>query len=171
MNGPGTENRMIIGISGLGAARGDMRLITHSLGSCVGICLYDCRTRVGGLAHCLLPRAYPHAPGDRGRMPAGEPGKFVDTALDALLGQMAGLGADVRRLGAKLYGGAAMFSFGGPGTFQNVGMLNAEMAKERLAALDIPILESDVGGTAARTITFDLETGRVDVKVIRRREP
>ena len=30
-------------------------LITYSLGSCIGLSLYDPVARVGGLVHCMLP--------------------------------------------------------------------------------------------------------------------
>ena len=30
-------------------------LVTYSLGSCVGVTMYDPRIRVGGLIHCMLP--------------------------------------------------------------------------------------------------------------------
>ena len=36
-------------------------LITYSLGSCLGLVLYDPITKVGGMVHCLLPLSKTHS--------------------------------------------------------------------------------------------------------------
>jgi chemotaxis protein CheD len=36
-------------------ARSPTELVSIGLGSCVGICLYDPVTKIGGLAHIMLP--------------------------------------------------------------------------------------------------------------------
>ncbi|NLY51006.1 MAG: hypothetical protein GX062_08405, partial [Firmicutes bacterium] len=46
-----------VGMADLAAARVPVVLCTIGLGSCVGIALYDRETRVGGLAHIMLPQA------------------------------------------------------------------------------------------------------------------
>ena len=86
----------------IGAAQGDSVLRTL-LGSCLGLVLYERRLRIGGLAHIVLPTA-----------PAGPcelPGKFVDTAVPALIRKMEQLadGAPLK-LWAKIAGGANMFT-------------------------------------------------------------
>ena len=46
-----------VAIADLAAVRGDSGdvIVTYALGSCVGVCLYDRRTRVSGMAHVMLP--------------------------------------------------------------------------------------------------------------------
>ena len=36
-------------------ARGDSRIITYALGSCIGITFYDPLIKLGGLLHIMLP--------------------------------------------------------------------------------------------------------------------
>ena len=50
---PRTEIRVKVADYAVG--RDEQTLITIGLGSCVAIALYDPRTRIGGLAHTLLP--------------------------------------------------------------------------------------------------------------------
>ena len=71
------------------------------LGSCVGLALYDRRRKIGGLAHIVLPCA---------REKTDRPGKFVDTAVPALIERMEKLAGIHLKMTAKLAGGASMFS-------------------------------------------------------------
>ena len=72
------------------------------LGSCVAIVLYDEQTRVGGLAHVLLPDpAFSSSPEKRWR--------FATTAIPDLLRELEQEGADRTRVTARLVGGACMF--------------------------------------------------------------
>jgi len=87
-----------IAMGALGVAQGDQVLRTL-LGSCLGLALYDRRLKLGGLAHIVLPKA-----------PAGPcelPGKFVDTAVPALIRKMEAL-ADGTAL--KLWAKIAMLT-------------------------------------------------------------
>ena len=71
------------------------------LGSCVGLALHDRRRKIGGLAHIVVPDS-------RGKV--DRPGKFVDTAIPALIEQMEQLAGQSLTLSAKFAGGANMFS-------------------------------------------------------------
>ncbi|MFP5223011.1 MAG: chemotaxis protein CheD, partial [Acidobacteriota bacterium] len=52
------KNRIVVSISDMKVSRkADDILVTHSLGSCLGLSAWDPVARVGGLIHCLLPRA------------------------------------------------------------------------------------------------------------------
>ena len=77
-------------------------LVSLGLGSCIGLVLLDRRAAVAGLAHVVLPAAIGT---DR-----SAPGKFADTAVDALVAAMEPLGARRTRLEAVLVGGASMFA-------------------------------------------------------------
>ena len=55
-------------------------LVTHSLGSCVGVVIYDPTVRVGGMLHAMLPDSNISA-----ERAASRPFMFVDTGLPALL--------------------------------------------------------------------------------------
>ena len=92
-----------VGISELKVAKGNGdELITYSLGSCVGLSIYDKKTKVGGLIHCMLPSSSL----DKEKAKAN-PCMFIDTGVFALLKRAIALGAERKKLIAKVAGGAA----------------------------------------------------------------
>lgn len=124
------------------------------LGSCVGLILYEPRLRLAAIAHIVLPNA-------QGRTPAT--GKFVDTAIEAMVDGLQGLGAVPTRLIAKLAGGANMFDSKGP--FQ-IGRQNVDAVYEQLAARRIRLIAEHIGGTRGRKATFECQTGEFLVEVL-----
>jgi chemotaxis protein CheD len=106
------KGELIVKVADFRSGTGNDVLVTIGLGSCVGIVLYDATARVGGLAHVLLPSPA------LGRQDS-HPAKFPQTAVPLLLEQMGQHGASIRRISARLIGGASMFSgLGAPGTIQ-----------------------------------------------------
>jgi chemotaxis protein CheD len=128
------------------------QLVTTGLGSCVGIALYDPVAKVAGLAHIMLPDS-------KQGLPSSNLGKFVDTAIPALIGEMEEAGAQRCRLQAKIAGGAQMFNFPDNNDNNRIGNRNVEAAVAILSQLDIPILAQDTGGRRGRTIFFDSNNG------------
>lgn len=124
------------------------------LGSCVGIVLYDRRRRVGGLAHVVLPQS---------REKPERPGKFVDTAIPALITEMQALHADPLRLSARIAGGAHMFAISGA---RRIGDQNIEAAEAALKAMRIPIVGRHCGGTKGRRMTLDVGTGATRIEIV-----
>jgi chemotaxis protein CheD len=136
------------------------RLVVFGLGSCVGIALYDPQSRVGGMAHVMLPSSHLY-----NRSPYA--GKFADTALVAMTAEMERAGAGRSRLVAKLVGGANMFS-NVPQTTASVGLRNIAAAREKLTEMGIPILSEQVGGTQGRTVFFHLADGQLEIRRLNR---
>jgi chemotaxis protein CheD len=136
------------------------RIITIGLGSCVAIVLYDARTRVGGMAHVLLP-----AP--QGGKDAEFPAKFPSTAVPLLLDAMRARGAE-GPVTARLVGGAALFTGlmtrDGAGA---IGARNIEASRAALAAANVRVVGEEVGGEAGRSVYLDLATGVVRVRSMR----
>lgn len=136
-------------------------LTTLGLGSCVGIALYDKATKVTGLAHIMLP--------DSKRITRNSNiAKFADTGIDETIRQMESLGANRRRLVAKIAGGADMFNLSSSttnGSFR-VGESNIIAVKEKLAQLGIPILAEDVGLNYGRTVIIDSQDGMFTIKSV-----
>ena len=52
----GTELK--VGIGDMKFSRGEGRIITYALGSCIGITFYDPVTRLGALLHIMLPAQF-----------------------------------------------------------------------------------------------------------------
>ena len=141
-----------IGILKVVAAPEKLRTV---LGSCIGIAVFDSQLQIAGLAHSILPQ---------GSEEIEQLGKFADQAVDNLVVRLTALGASRTRLTAKLVGGAAMFGTANNGA--QLGERNAEAARRRLQAYDIPIIGEAAGGTKGRKVLVDPDTGNIEVAII-----
>lgn len=142
-----------IGIAEIKIAKCPDKLRTV-LGSCVGVAIFDRVSKVGGLAHVMLPDS---------SIGKGDKGKFADTAVDALIEDVASAGGDPRRLTAKISGGASMF---GKTVDKGIGERNIQAVKERLKKHMIRLAAEDVGGTKGRRMILDPASGEVTVQII-----
>ena len=148
-----------VGMADLKAGKNPDSLISYGLGSCVGIALYDAQTKVGGLAHIMLPDSTQARATDN-------TAKFADTAIPVLLEQILRLGAQRNRVTAKIAGGSQMFSFAQATDIMRIGDRNAEAVREVLKAHSIRILAEDVGGNYGRTVELLLESGVFVIKTV-----
>lgn len=147
----------MVAVADWAADRGDAALITLGLGSCVAVALYDPETRVGGLAHILLPSQSLARDRDK-------PAKFPETAVPFLVDRMGDLGAVRRRLRARLVGGASMFAGLSSGSVASVGERNVQAAHDVLDRAGIPVVAEDTAQDYGRSVYFFLESGRVEVR-------
>lgn len=137
---------------------------TLGLGSCVGIALRDPATRIGGLAHIMLPDSTAI------RNSQQNIAKFADTGIEELVRQMEALGARRSRIVAKIAGGATMFTFTERPSTMQVGDRNVEATKKKLSQLGIPILAADTGANYGRTVVFYPENGEFHIKSVGKSE-
>ena len=144
------ESKITIGIADMKMAQSSGMLITYALGSCIGICLYDQKIKLGALIHIMLPLNM--EPGRKNTM------KYADTGIRETLKMMEAKGASRSRITAKIAGGAKMFEIKG-GSLSNIGQRNIESVHNTLKREGIKLLQEDVGGTVARTLLFDVGTG------------
>jgi len=147
-----TEN-LRVKVADYAVARGDAVIATLGLGSCVAIAIYDPATRIGGLAHVLLPS-------ETMSREHTNRAKFPSTAVPLLLEEMAKLGA-TGPFAAKLVGGASMFGPLLPAGAINMGYRNVEAARRALIVAGIAIMGEDVGGGYGRSAFLHLIDGRV----------
>lgn len=143
------NGKITIGIADMKLARGQGMLVTYALGSCIGICLHDPVLKLGALVHIMLPV----------NMEAGRTNtmKYADTGIKETLKQMEAMGAHRTRITAKIAGGAKMFETGG--SLGNIGQRNVESVHLNLKKEGIRLLKEDVGGSVARTLLFDVDSG------------
>jgi chemotaxis protein CheD len=142
--------------------RGSDIIATIGLGSCVAIVLYDRDTKVGGLAHILLPSMAMSRE-------TSNPAKFPETIVPIMLAEMRSLGAlQTARISAKIVGGASMFGQLVGGTGINVGERNIAATKEALAVAGIPLIAEDTGLDYGRSVYFHLGDGRVEVRSLKK---
>lgn len=148
--------QLVVSISDMKISRNaDDTLATFSLGSCIGVSVYDPKTRVGGLIHCLLPSSKNSRESTR-----GNPHMFVNTGVPDMIRKMLRMGASRSRLIIKAAGGANMR---GDSMFLT-GMRNAEALKMLLDRNNMKLDGEELGGTIPRTMYLRLSDGQVTVK-------
>jgi len=124
------------------------------LGSCIGVALYDRVHRVAGLAHVVLPtsQGIPELPG-----------KFMDTAIPALLDKMAQLVGRAVEPTARIAGGANMFV---TNMVYSIGKQNIEASDRILRDMGIPIIGRHCGGERGRRMLLDVRSGVITIEVV-----
>jgi chemotaxis protein CheD len=130
-------------------------LITTLLGSCVAACLYDPVAHVAGMNHFLLAnKRYAR------NMPISvtEAGRYGVNAMELLINDMIHLGAEKKRIRAKVFGGGAVLDNFCKDNFQCVGDVNERFIREFLKTESIPLEAEDLGGTKGRVIRFRTDT-------------
>ena len=150
-------NMIKVGMADLKLCKAPDAITTLGLGSCVGIAIRDPMTKIGGLAHIMLPDSTKIRNNSNIY-------KFADTAIDELIKQMVISGAPKSRLKAKIAGGAQMFAFQGQNDAVRVGSLNVEAVLAKLAKEGIPVVAKDTGGSHGRTIVFYPQTGKLVIR-------
>ncbi len=143
-----------VGVGDLKIAKSP-KVIKTSLGSCVGVVLYDSVQKIGGMLHLMLPNC-----NDR----EGKPSKYADTGIPLLLDLMLNQAKSRKNiLTAKVFGGAKMFNVSSE--LFDIGQTNIAETKRLLEHFSIRITASRVGGTKGHQITLDTETGTVHSRI------
>lgn len=148
---------VLLGVGDYGAvSKPGESLKTMALGSCVAVVLMDPVTHCVGMDHVALPDSAAHA--DRAKQ---KPGHFADTGIPALLEAMyqAGVPRQQRHgIIVKLIGGANVMD---PCNTFNIGKRNVLAIKKVLWQFGMGAVAEDVGGQISRTVTVDVDEGRV----------
>jgi chemotaxis protein CheD len=131
-------------------------LVTYSLGSCIGVCLYDSALHLGGMLHYQLPSSTM----DPGRA-HDKPFMFADTGMAILMDRLVTMGANRKRMQVKVAGGANMAT--GPQGF-DIGKRNYLAIRKILWSHGMFIDSEDVGGNLARSMYMDLADGAVTLR-------
>lgn len=148
-----------VGMADLKVCKAPDSVTTLGLGSCIGIAIVDPQTKVGGLAHVMLP--------DSSAIKNNtNVAKFADTGIEELVKQMVAAGANKARMVAKIAGGAQMFAATTKNDLMRVGERNAEASKQKLKQLGIKLLAEDTGANYGRTVEFYPETGDFLIKAV-----
>ncbi|OHE16702.1 MAG: chemotaxis protein CheD [Sulfurimonas sp. RIFOXYD2_FULL_37_8] len=127
--------------------------ISTILGSCVAVCLYDRKSLIGGMNHYLLP----FWNGNSLQSP-----KFGNIAIPKLIESMIDMGANLKTIEAKIFGGASMNISSSNNMM--IGEKNILVAREILKEYKIPIVAEDVGKENGRKIQFNLQNAKVLLK-------
>jgi chemotaxis protein CheD len=146
-----------VGDMKVSATKGDL-IVTHALGSCLGIAIHDPVACVGGLLHVMLPLStIDPAKTDR------NPFMFVDTGFPRLLIECFKAGAQKQRLEIRVAGGANS-QHKGENDFFQIGKRNFIILRKLLWKDELLLKSYDVGGSNSRTMSLEIGTGKVTIK-------
>ena len=130
-------------------------LKTLALGSCVAVVVLDPVKKLAGLLHVALPDSSINKKRAKDR-----PGMFADTGLPALLSEMEKQGSDGRTLIVKIAGGASIMD---PNNTFKIGKRNILAIRKFLWKYKLGARAENVGGNISRSVSINLETGRVTI--------
>lgn len=149
--------RLVVGIGEMAVSdKADQVIVTHALGSCIAVCVYDPVSGVAGMLHFLLPESTINA--DRARQ---QPGAFADTGIPLLFQTAYKLGLEKKRAIVKIAGGAETSE--ATSASLQIGKRNALAAKNLMWKNGVLIKSHDVGGTTVRTVHLSARDGRVQI--------
>lgn len=145
----------IVGVADMTMASqpGDI-IVTHALGSCLGITIHDAIANVGGMLHVMMPLSSTNR--DKAKT---NPYMFVDTGVPSFFREAYAMGAQKSRLVVTVAGGANVQNVGND-TFA-IGKRNYTILKKILWKNGVMIAAEDVGGSHARTMYLEIGSGRV----------
>lgn len=160
-----TDAVIAVGLGELKTAnREGQVLVCYGLGSCIGLAVYDPLSRVGAMVHIVLPDS------SLNRSAPGQPGKFADTGVPALIEAAVRLGGVRTRLIARAAGGARMLNVFGSGSRLDIGSRNIEAVRLALQKAGLVLGAEDTGGTHGRTFQLHIGSGRMVVSTVGRGE-
>jgi chemotaxis protein CheD len=159
----GFEQKVVVGVGDLAVSNSPgLVLAAYSLGSCIGLTVFDPVVRVGGLLHLMLP--------DSSLNPsraAQQPGMFADSGIPALFRTAYQMNAGKHRMLICLAGGAQIMD---PDGAFNIGRRNQEAVAGLLQRHGLKVHAARVGGSEGRTLMLDVRSGRVWVRDAGHRE-
>ncbi|MEQ1504530.1 MAG: chemotaxis protein CheD [Myxococcota bacterium] len=147
---------VVVGIADLQVGRPPTKtIVTHALGSCIGVFAWDPQTHAAACLHFMLPKAESSADaGDR------EPFKYADTGLPKLIRAVAPDKVSASRLRIVACGGATM---NGDSAMFRIGQRNIAALRQFAWHFGFVLSAHDLGGNSPRTARIDLTSGRVTV--------
>jgi chemotaxis protein CheD len=136
--------------------RPDDILVTYSLGSCIGLAVYDPVAKVGGLLHYMLPESSL----DKTKA-ANNPFMFADTGIPRLFKATYKYGAKKQRMKVVVVGGAQILDQKG---LFNIGKRNYMALRKMFFKNNVMIHFEEVGGNVNRTVRLTIREGEVFIK-------
>jgi len=154
---PDTDGRLVVGV-------GDMvvtddpgaTVVTHALGSCIGVTVYDPIAKICGMLHFMLPSSKTNP-----AKAALNPAMFGDTGVPLLFRSVYELGAKKENIVVCAAGGAEVIDDNG---HFKVGSRNRTLLRKLFWKNDILLQADETGGNISRTLVLLAGDGRLTVR-------
>lgn len=139
---------------------GTEKVILRSLaiGSCIVVAAYDSRSRIGAIAHIMLPGSAPKKTLERA--------KYAVDAIDQMINKMARAGSNKDDIEVCLVGAGNVLKK----KDDTICKANIASATQLLNQKHIPVRTAVLGGTERRGVFLDIETGSVSYTEGNRKE-
>jgi chemotaxis protein CheD len=148
--------RHVVQVGDMKVGVGGDVVVTHALGSCLGLMVHDPVAMVGGLLHAMLPLSKINF-----QKAEANPYMFVDTGVVSLFKEVYSLGGKKSRLVVKAAGCGSPI---GNNEMFKIGERNYTVLKKLLWKNSILLDAEDVSGTVSRTVHFYISTGKTVIK-------
>lgn len=127
-------------------------IVTHALGSCLGVAIHDPDAGIGGILHYMLPVSTFNE-----KKAEENPLMFGSTGIPLLFEEAYKLGAKKSALRVVIAGGAQVF--GNNTDLFVIGKRNEVIARKLFWKNNIMIAAENVGGNIPRTLFLEIGSG------------
>ncbi len=143
-------------ISGKMAIGMNSEIISTVLGSCISICIFDIKKKIGGMNHYIIAEPVENK---------DELLNYGITAIPLLIKEFKKIGSEPKNLKAKIIGGSVdpLIILNG---MVPPGIQNINIAHKILIHFGIEIVAEETGGNFSRQVEFNTGTGEIRFKKI-----
>ena len=131
-------------------------VLSTVLGSCISACIYDPKTKRGGMNHFMLPKS------DSGTWGGNSAGmRFGNFAMEVLINEILTLGRKRTDLELKIFGGGQIM-----GDIMGVGYKNIAFINDYIRSENLHVTQKSLGERFARRLFYFPATGSVIEKKV-----
>lgn len=134
-------------------------LVAFSIGSGIGVSMYDAVTGVGAVLNFVLPDSATILPEKAAHLPC----MFADTGMQTLLDALNDIGVKTETMKIVIAGGAHILDQ--PSGY-NIGLKNHQAITSILSRKNLVLHHEDIGGSTRRTLSLDIRTGCSTIQTI-----
>jgi chemotaxis protein CheD len=127
-------------------------IVTHALGSCIGVAIHDPAAHVGGILHYMLPLSKVDE-----RKADANASMFGDTGIPRLFQEAYSLGATKANLRVVIAGGAQVFE---QQDFFDIGKRNIVIARKMFWKNNVLIAAENIADHIPRTLFLEVGSGK-----------
>ena len=134
-------------------------LVAFSIGSGIGVSMYDAVTGVGALLNFVLPDSSTILPERAKRFPC----MFADTGMRTVLDALNDIGVKTETMKVVIAGGAQILD---QTSGFNIGLKNHHTITSILSRKNLIIHHEDIGGSSRRTLSLDISSGCSTIQTV-----
>ncbi|MBC8490483.1 MAG: chemotaxis protein CheD [Bacteroidetes bacterium] len=151
---PENQTEQLVATGQLATGSKNGMISTSPLGSCVAVIAYDIASKIGGIAHVMLPSK--SSTEDK-----AEENKYAENAIENLLDELKKSGSNKANIEICLVGGANVLRKENDTIANNLILSVFEITEQK----KLTVKETSLGGYERRSATLNLSSGLVSFTV------